>query len=369
MLISVFGMIIPFLVIHFSSKEIWGAFVSVFLYSLLALQVINWGNKEYLLRKFSENPAKISQSYSANLANRFPLVIIFSIIALLLFPFEYGFWIMIWLIGRYFNHSVEALILYQKEFDKSMIIETVSFIGFGICFYYLKSEITVYSLLSIYSSYQLLKGLLYFLLFRKYWSTHNVSFQIEYFTASFSFFLLSILGFLGSKADVYIVEHFGNKTIIAEYQIINSLLVFVMSITAFIYSPFTKIIYRNTNETIDKTKKTLAYIGLLIVPISLLPIHFILKLYLKSTFNITFYLIAFFYVYPSYVYGLDIVNLFKQHRERIVVRNLLLGVILNSILSSFFLYYNFGINGALMGSAIAQIFVLVLFKLKSYRAI
>ena len=210
-LISLFGMVIPFLVIHFSSKEIWGSFVAVFLFSLLALQFINWGNKEYLLRIFSENPGKISVAFSENLATRFPLVILFSIIGLFLFPVSYGFWITIWLVGRFWIHSVEGLVLYQKEFNKSILIELLSFIGFGILFYAFKSEITVYSLLVLYSSYQFFKGLLYFLLFKKFLLLRSALFQINYFKASFYFFLLSILGFLASKIDVYIINHLGNK--------------------------------------------------------------------------------------------------------------------------------------------------------------
>ena len=194
MLISLFGMVIPFLVIHFSSKEIWGGFVSVFLFSLLALQFINWGNKEYLLRKFSENPGKMAVAFSENLVTRFPLVVLFSIICLFLFPISFGIWITIWLIGRYWNQSVEALILYQKEFNNSMLIEILSFIGFGISFYFLKSEITVYSLLIIYSSYQFFKGLLYILLFRKFFSLQKTSFQITYFKESVSFFIIIVFG-------------------------------------------------------------------------------------------------------------------------------------------------------------------------------
>jgi len=361
-LISLFGMVIPFLVIPFSSKEIWGSFVAVFLYSLLALQFISWGNKEYLLRKFSENPSKMAEAFSENLVTRFPLLILFSVISFFLFPVSYGFWIAIWLVGRYWNQSVEALLLFQKEFNKSIIIEVLSFSGFGISFYFLKSEINVYSLLIINSGYQFFKGLLYILLFKTFFLFQKASFQMDYFKSSLSFFILSLLGFLGSKVDVYIVNHFGNKIITADYQIINSLLVFVMSITAFIYSPFTKMIYRNNDDVIEKTKKTLSYFGLLIVPVSLLAIYFIIKCYMKTSFGIYFYLIAFLYVFPSYVYGLDIVNLFKQHKEKIVVRNLIIGVMANSVLSSLFLHLEYGITGALLGSAIAQIVILILFK-------
>ncbi|UPT69305.1 MAG: hypothetical protein M0D53_08700 [Flavobacterium sp. JAD_PAG50586_2] len=368
-LVSFFGMVIPFLVIHFSSKEMWGSFVSVFLFSLLVLQIINWGNKEYLLREFSERPAKMALTFSENLTTRLPIVVLFSIVALFLFPLSFGFWITLWLIGRYWNYSTEALVLYQKEFNKSMFIETLSFMGFGISFYCLKSAIDVYSLLVIYSMYQFLKGLLYFLLFRKYFSLQYATFKFGYFKASLSFFLLSVLGFLASKIDVYIIESLGNKTVTADYQIINSLLVFVMSVTAFIYSPFTKAIYRNNEDVIRKIQKALVFIGLFVVIISLVVIHFIIKFYLKTNAGLGFYVIAFLYVYPSYVYGLDIVNLFKQHKEKIVVRNLVVGVIFNTVLSLLFLslsyggFSQYGIHAALLGSAIAQVVVLFLFKL------
>lgn len=362
-LVSAFSMVIPFLVIHYSSKEVWGSFVSILLFTLFALQIINWGNKEYLLREFSKYPSKINQNFSENMITRLPLVVCFSIVGFVIFPIYFGFWIMMWIIGRYFNHSVESLILYQKKFKSSLVIEFMSFALFGLFFFFLRSKVDVYLLLIIYSSYQFIKGFLYFVLFKKYLSFQKLIFNIGYFKVSFSFFLLSILGFLGSKIDVYITDYFGNKTITAEYQIINSLLVFTMSITSFIYAPFTKMIYRNNDNVMHKSKKTLTFLGLIIVPASLLVIYLILKYYLKTNFSIVFYLIAFIYVYPSYLFCLDIVNLFKQHKEKIVVLFLFIGVVLTAVLSSLFLYLDYGIIGVLLGSAIAQLTILILFKL------
>lgn len=350
------------MVIHYSSKEVWGSFVSILLFTLFALQIINWGNKEYLLREFSINPRKINQNFSENMVTRLPMVVCFSIAAFLAFPILFGFWIMIWIIGRYFIHSVESLILYQKKFKSSLGIEFISFALFGISFYFVKSKMDVYLLLVLYSLYQFIKGFLYFILFKNYFSFQKLTFNINYFKVSFSFFLLSILGFLASKIDVYIIDYFGNKTITAEYQIINSLLVFTMSITTFMYAPFTKMIYRNNDTMMHKSKKIMALLGLIIVPTSLLVIYFILKYYLKTDFSIVFYFIAFIYVYPSYLFCLDIVNLFKQHKEKIVVLFLFIGVILNAIFSSLFLYLDYEITGVLLGSAITQLSILVFFK-------
>ncbi|WP_162127065.1 MATE family efflux transporter [Flavobacterium phycosphaerae] len=361
-LISVFSAVIPFLVIHYSSKMIWGSFVSLFLYSLLAVQIINWGNKEYLLRQFSMYPREIATNFSENITTRFPLVILFSVIGLFFFPISFGFWVLIWLLGRYLNHSVEALVLYQKKFNASILIEVISFFVFGVTFYLLKENISVYILLVLYSSYQLLKGLLYFIVFRSYFLMKKAVVKISFFKASFSFFVLSVMGFLVSKIDVYIIEKFGDTIITADYQIINSLLVFSMSVATFVYAPFTKMIYRNTDDVIAKSKKSMALIGLLIVPAALFCIFFIVEWYLKTHLPFFFYLIAFLYIYPSYVYGLDIVNLFKQHREKTVVKYLFIGVIMNALLSSLFLQMHWGITGALLGSAVTQLVVLVLFK-------
>lgn len=360
-MVSVFSMVIPFLVIKFYSKELWGSFVSLLLFNLLALQVINWGNKEYLLRQFSLKPASIHNDYSRIIATRLPLVFIFTALSLWYFPPAYSFFIWLWILGRFLNHSVEALIVFEKKFNSAIVIEAGSFIAFGVFLILLRDCLDLYLLLIGYSLYQLVKGFLYFLLFRKFLSIKNLRIDLSYYTTTFPFFLLSILGFLASKVDVYIIERLGNKIITSDYQVINSLLVFTMSISAFIYAPFTKNIYRNSKPVIRKTQRLLAFAGLAIVPIALLAIYAILKYYLHSAFPTAFYIASFLYVYPSFVYGIKVVALFKQHLEKTVVLYLLLGTIANTVLSALFLYLDYGITGALFGSAIAQILVLILF--------
>lgn len=365
-LVSAIGVVIPFMVIQHSSKEIWGEFVSLLLYSLLVTQIINWGNKEYLLRKFSETPSKIKDNFSSILLTRLPLVFLFSLIGFLLFKIEFGLYLTLWIFGRFLIHSYEVLVVYEKKFNASLAIELVCFLAFAIVFYSLTSTLNLKQLLIIYSIYQLTKGICFLLLFRTTFSL-NTRFNFNYYKASIWFFLLSILGFLASKIDVYIIEQFDNKIVTSDYQIINGLLVFIMSISAFIYAPFTKNIYRNTDFTIQKTKKALVLLGLIIVPISLLFVHGIIRYLLNLEFTFWFYVVAFFYVFPSYVYGIEIVNLFKQHKERIVILHLCSGVLINSLLSSSFLHLNYGIIGALLGSTIAQLAIMTLLKLSTQK--
>lgn len=353
-------MAIPFLVIHFSQKEIWGSFVSILLYTLFAVQVINWGNKEYVLRLFSLLPNKIKKNYSRILFTRLPLVFLFTLGSLFFFPVSYAFYIFIWMLGRYFNHSTEALVIYEKKFNASIIIETVSFLVFLLPFYLLKNDFGIYSLLVNYSFYQFIRGTGYFVLFQKYLSAENVKIDTSYYKQAFPFFLLSVLGFFTSKIDVYSIDYFENRTIVANYQVLNSLLVFSMSVSAFIYTPFTKNIYRNNKTTVAKIQKQLSLLGLFLVPVALLVIYFITVFYLKTQLSFWFYSIAFLYVYPSFIYGIKIVELFKNHKEKTVIKILLTGAVINTIISTILVYLNYGMSGALLGAAIAQLVQLAL---------
>jgi len=363
-MVSIFSMAIPFIVITNSSKELWGTFVSLLLFSLFAMQIINWGSKEYLLRRFSVSPSTISGDYSRILFTRFYLVLVFVLFGLFVFPPTYGFFILLWLSGRFFYHSVEALILFEKKYNRAIVIELASFALLCLCLYALKSVIDLYLLLALYSLYQFLKGMLYLLLFRSHLSIGNFKVDWKYFGQALPFFLLSIFGFLASKIDVYIIERLGNSIVTSDYQIINSLLVFTMSLAAFIYAPFTKNIYRNTEKIIAKFRRLLLVSGLVIIPVSLGGIYIILEYYLNLRLSVFFYLAAFIYVFPSFIYGIDIVNLFRLNREKTVVRFILSGIVANTFLSCLLLYFNFGMTGALAGSAAAQVLVLILFLAK-----
>ena len=124
------------------------------------------------------------------------------------------------------NHSVEALVVFEKKFNASITIELVCFAGFA-CGIYTNQNLDVFALLLLYSLYQFIKGFWYFLLFRDYF-TLKITADWNYYKISFPFFLLSILGFLASKVDVYLINHLGDKITTANYQVINSLLVFTI---------------------------------------------------------------------------------------------------------------------------------------------
>ncbi|AWI25360.1 hypothetical protein [Flavobacterium pallidum] len=361
---SVFGIITPFMVIHYFSKGIWGGFVPILLYTLMAIAVVNWGNKEFLLRKFSREPARINFDYSQNLFTRLPLLLLFSCLGFFCFPLYYGIFILLWLTGRYLTHTAEALIMYEKKFKASFWIELSCFMVFCILFYMVKQTPGLFPLLVIYSFYQFIRGGCFFILFLRVFNRAALKIDWSYYRDSLPFFLLSLLGLLASKADVYIINHYADRETVANYQVINGLLIFIMSIASYMYAPFTKNIYRNNTEVVGKAKRLLIISGFLIIPIALVAVHYILKIFLHVEYSWFFYLVAFLYIYPAYGYGIEIVTLFKQHQERKVTVYLFTGVLINILLSWILLRSGFGLIGVLSGSAFSQWLLLLFFRKK-----
>lgn len=363
-LASAINMVVPLMVVSYTSKTLWGSMVPLLLFSLMAIQIINWGNKEFLLREFSRMPNKIKICYSQNAMTRLPLFIMAAIAGILWFGFSLGIFITLWLLGRFFIHTAEPLVIYEKRFSVSIVIEIGSFILFCLAFFLAGSDMDLWLLTAIYSLYQLVKGIALFLVFSPFFTFGGIKPDKSYFKLALPFFLLSVLGFLASKVDVYIITRFGDAQTLSDYQIINSLLVFIMSLSAFIYAPFTKNIYRNTEAVIDKTRKLLLISGIIVVPFALIAFHLLLKFYLHLQLPLLFYAIASAYVFPVFVYGIEVVDLFRIQREKTVVAYLFIGAVFNTGLSALFLYNGYGMTGALAGSAIAQAVALVLFKSK-----
>ena len=350
--VAAINMAIPLWVVWMSSKEIWGAFVSLLLFVLIAQQVVNWGNKEYLVREFSQSPARIAKEHSAILTTRFPLVLLFTAMAAIWFPMEYIGYIFLWLAGRFLTQSCEALVVFEKDFNASLWIE-IACVGFFFALFWFW-QVSLFMVLAFYSLYQFIRGIAYFFRFRRFVKSGSLEFKKPFFKKALPFFLLSVLGFLVSKADVYAVDYFTPSTVTAEYQIINSLLVFVASASAFVYAPFTKNLYRSNVEVVQRTHRLVIISGLAIIPPALVCIHYVLLFYLAVSFSWPFYALAILYIFPHFAYGTKVISLFRENREKRVIAILASSAICNIAVSSVLLYFGYGIIGALAGAVAAQ---------------
>ena len=75
LLVPVFGIVVSLLVVRLTSVELWGMFVEVMIWAQLAAMVVGWGNKEFLLRAFSRQPAQMAVRWQSSLVTRSALLL------------------------------------------------------------------------------------------------------------------------------------------------------------------------------------------------------------------------------------------------------------------------------------------------------
>jgi len=361
LLSSAFNLALPFVVIYFTTKQVWGEFVSILLFILLASSCTNFGNKEYLLRQFSSQPQNIRRHFTTNFYARTTVLILSFIIVLFVFSLPFSGFICLSLLGLYISQSFEAVIVFEKKFLFSSLTESAFGLLMLMALLFFRNNISALLILQLYAFLQLLKATIYTFFFFEVFEKKAMLFDFNILRKSFPFFLLTLMGLLASKNDVYLVGYFLDKSSLAEYQIINNLCLFVMGTAGFFYTPFTKNIYRNKEIVIQQLKKTLIVLGFVLTILAVVTLSFVIRFYLKIPMPFYFYGAAFSYIYPSFIYGIEIITLYKNHKEMKVVIFLFVGIIINMLLSALLLHYGFGISGVLLGSAVAQWLVLGMF--------
>ena len=117
MILPLGNFIISFIVIRFKGVELWGEFVYFMIIITLTDFVLAWGQRDYLLREFSRNPAGISHEWQKSLINRLPLVFVSLIlISILDYSIEIKLIIFSWLLSLFLYKSYDILVVYKKRF-------------------------------------------------------------------------------------------------------------------------------------------------------------------------------------------------------------------------------------------------------------
>jgi hypothetical protein len=76
---AIANFLISFIVIKFNTTFLWGELVYYMSLVQVAVVVISWGNKDYLMKEFSFNPSQISEVWKENIFTRLLLVFAVSI--------------------------------------------------------------------------------------------------------------------------------------------------------------------------------------------------------------------------------------------------------------------------------------------------
>jgi len=349
------SLLLSFFVIHYYSKDLWGNFSSYFIYINICLLIASWGNKDFLIREFSKTPNKIAHLLYLLFNTRLILVLLLIVTTLTIYPLNESLFLIIWLLSCYISQSLEVFWIYKRDYFQSISIEFISFLGFMVLLY-TKNDLNIFALIKFYSYYQITRTILYIIFYFKELKKIHFKINKTYLITAFPFFLLSFVGFLQSRTDFLMIIFFEKNENIAIYQVINTYFILIHALGTFMIFPFMKNLYRLNKKSMYSAQKLITTFAPYIVITCLIFLYLLIHFFYNFNLDFYYYIIGFFITLPPYFYAVKIIQLFKENKQKIVLKIGIKAILINSILTFILLFLNFGLKGALIGSAIAQIY-------------
>lgn len=353
----VLGILFSYAIVTFFSKELWGDFVEYLLFFLIVSLISNWGSRTFLMRAFSQNPKNIVTDWQALFMARLPVCMLCVISVFFFFEFYLALFMIIWIVSAFVYHSFFSIIFYNREYEKMIAIEMLSFLVLLFLVYLQRENLSSFVLVQIYAIHVFVKALVAIIFYPLFFNFKSFQFNSKLLWISFPFFLLGISGFLQSKIDVYAYSFYYDGKPLGEYQIISGFFIFSQSMVMLLIFPYVKNIYRMSTKSIDHIRKNSAIYGFVLNSIVVVSIYFALLLF-DIKLSIIQVILGFMIGYPCYIYTLDILLLFKKHKEYFVIKISIICLGINFLVSVLLLHLDYNITGTLAGNAAAQIVAL-----------
>lgn len=332
-------------------KEDWGTLIHISVWISLLAFVLNWGSKDYLIRKYSANPSKVNHFFFSGFFSR-NLLLPLGLVFLFFFPTQIGLSALLLVFLSHCYSSLDSLVVYHQKFGAQL---TAEILGFGVVLsgIYLSPDFTLIKFLQLYCLSFLIKNIFLFSALNIWKFQGKMVLSLDQFGESLPFFLLGLSGLLGSKADLYIVNASLPKDSISDYQLLTTAFLMLQSVSGLIISPVNKQFYRSQNQTIDKLKLIFKKIAVPIVIVGGIGIWLILEKWVKLGVDFKLYGVGLMASLPSFYYIVPVFNLYKKKQEKkVLLANVI--VALSNALVTFSLLPKFGILGAMISFCFSQ---------------
>ncbi|MDO6596418.1 hypothetical protein Q4512_05795 [Oceanihabitans sp. 2_MG-2023] len=356
----VFNFLIAILGIKFFGKENWGTLINVMLWIFFIVFSIGWGNREYLIRAYSKQPSKIYYAFYSNLFSR-SLLLPYALLLFIFFPKNIALLAVIMVILMHLYNAMDSLVVYHQVFSAQLIAEVLSFTTI-ICGIFLSTSFNLESFLQWYCLAFLTKIICLIIALKLWKEKLSFTISLNELKAGASFFLLGLSGWLASKIDVYIIDFYLPKARLSEYQLLITAFLMLQALSAYLIIPFTKHLYRLSDDVVKKMQKKLYIIAVPLVSIGCFAIYIVMEYFVKLQLHSWYYCIGGLIALPSFFYTLDIMKLMKKHQERKIILVNCIGFVVNFILI-LILIRTYEIYGVLLSVCISQWVTLFIYKL------
>jgi O-antigen/teichoic acid export membrane protein len=332
-------------------KEHWGTLIQITIWVSLLVFILNWGNKDYLIRNYSKKPAEIYHYFFSSFFSR-SMLLPLAFLLLLFFPRPIALAAIVLVLLMHCYNSFESLVVYHQRFGAQLMAEIIGFcIILGGIYY--SDTFTLVLFLQLYCFAFLVKILYLFTALKLWQAPKKFTLTLAQFTGSLSFFLLGLSGLIYSKIDMYFVNSFLPSTKISDYQLITAAFLMLQSVSGFIITPVNKQFYRSQNQTIEKVKTIFKQIAIPLVLMGSAGIWIILEKWVNLGLDLKIYGIGVLICLPSFYYIVPILNLYKKHLENKVLLANVTVAVLNAIVT-LTLLPTMGILGALISVCLSQ---------------
>jgi O-antigen/teichoic acid export membrane protein len=353
-----------FLIVVFGVKVFgkadWASLINVMLWVFFVTFMLGWGNRDHLLRKYSQEPGKMYHAFFSNFLSRC-LLLPFALLLLLFFPIHISSWAILLVILTFTYSSLSTLVVYHQKFSAQLLAEIVAFaIIFGSVFYVKTFDLETF--LKIYTIAIATKLVLLSVQMNFWKERFSATISIEEFKAGFPFFILGLSGWLMSKVDIYVVDFYLEKSQLAEYQLLITAFLMLQALAAYMTIPFTKHVYRVSDNVVQKIKYKLYAVALPLTILGVFSIWFIMEYFVELGFSYEYYFVGGLIALPCYFYTLNIMELMKNHKERTIIYISFFGFLVNISLI-FLLIEPYEILGVLISVCITQWVVLIAYKM------
>ncbi len=350
--------LVSLLVIRLASAELWGGFVQVLLLIQLAVHVLIWGNKEYLLREFSRQPARIKIVWQSNLLTRALLIGGFVPLLLALqLPAGRVALLALWALATTIDQAHEVLVVYHKAFVGQMLVDLggLTLLVAGVLWLGGGASLSLDGLIGLFALVEAAKATA-LLLWLRPCTLRRAALRINgaYFRLALPFFLLGLSGMLQSRIDQYCVNIWLTRREVAHYQVLTNFLLYGQALAAVALAPFLKGMYRLRAQVLLDLAPRLLLGGLAVVGPFMGGLALILARLYQIDLPLGTLLLGGLSVLPIYFYLPIIYALYKAGRQTVVLRINLLGIGVD-LLFSLLLMPLWRMDGGLAANVIAQL--------------
>lgn len=360
---SFFGLLINYVLVRFKSPE----FLQVYVYCIttvnLLVTLVSWGGKDYSLQTYARQPAQLAETTSALISSRIlllaPLLLIFVVAP---FGYPYRPIIALLLMTRTFFLVLEPLVIIRQRIPTFLRFDFLLSAIFLVLVLLDGNTSDARLFLWELLAFEVVKLLICYFWLAKGLHIHiNLQLGLSTLKNGWLFFLSSVMGFICSRADLYVVALRLERPLLSDYYILSTLLVVCQVAYSAFITTFSAGIYRSSRTNSKKFFAGIYPVGLLLSLPATLAIYFVGTFYFDLVLSSTFILLIFLNICIFSVVTTDFYRLRRTNRQLALLKVIGASGAVN-LAFSFLLTSYFGILGALTANTLAIGFTALLLR-------